>query len=57
MSDDSKNAGKSAQHEEPGDEVEAHGKSARPGAHDEGNDDEVEAHHHTKNAGPEMKNA
>jgi hypothetical protein len=57
MSDESKNAGKNAQHDEPGDEVEGHSKSARPSAVDEGNDDEVEGHHHTKNAGPDQKSA
>jgi hypothetical protein len=56
MSDESKNAGKNAQHDEPGDEVEAH-RNAEPAAADVGSDDEVEAHHHTKNAGPELKNA
>jgi hypothetical protein len=48
MSDDSKNAGKVAQQDEPSDEVEAHGKLDsrvdRPNVADEGNDDEVEGH-------------
>jgi hypothetical protein len=47
MSDDSK-VERVAQQDEPGDEVEGHGKLdskvARPGAADEGNDDEVEGH-------------
>ena len=48
MSDDSKNAGKVAQQDEPSDEVEAHtkldGRVAKAGVADEGSDDEVEGH-------------
>ena len=49
MSDDQKDLGKAAQHDEPTDEVEAHGKAgyAKPGMSDElaGDENEVEAHH------------
>jgi hypothetical protein len=63
MSDDSRNAGKNAknaQHDEPGDEVEAHAhnKNAANQEPAQEGDDEVEAHGHgIKKSGPDFKNA
>lgn len=61
MSDDQRPA-RPAEHEEPKDEVEAHGsRPARPAANDEptqdGGDDEVEAHRHIRTAEPDNRPA